>query len=95
MTTYYQVRAHESDTLKDTVFEGSTPSFDLALDHAERWAAQYYGGKETTWSTSDGDGRYLVGRMHENGDREPVTCIITVEEDAGDEQEFPESRRRR
>lgn len=83
MTMYYRVLAHETDTLNDTDFEGSTPSFDDAIDHAERSAVEYYGSKKTTWSTSDGDGRYLVGRMHENGDREPVTCVITVEQEKG------------
>lgn len=87
MTIYYRVQAHESDTLRDTVFEGSTPFFDDAIDHAERWAAEYYGGRETTWSTSDGDGRYLVGRMHESGDREPVTCVITVEQEEVDDDD--------
>lgn len=87
MTIYYRVHAHESDTLKDTVFAGSTPSFDVAIDHAERWAAEYYGGKGTTWTTSDGPGRYLLGRLHEDGTREPVTCVITVEEEEADEDE--------
>lgn len=87
MTIYFRVQAHETDTLIDTVFEGSTPSFDVACDHAERWAAEYYGGTDTTWSTSDGDGQYLVGRMHENGDREPVTCVITVEQEEVDNEE--------
>ena len=87
MTIYYRVRAHETDILNDTVFEGSTYSFDVATDHAERWAEVYYGGKDTTWMTSDGDGRYLVGRMHENGDRASVTCVITVAEEEVDEDE--------
>ena len=80
MTIYYRVRAHETDTLNDTVFEGSRHSFDMAIDHAERWAAQYYGSRETTWTTSDGPGRYLLGRVHQDGRRAPVTCVITVEE---------------
>ena len=84
---YYRVRAHETDTLNDTVFESSTPSFDVALDHAEQWASGYYGGQDATWTTADGDGRYLVGRMHENGDREPVTCVITVEQEEVDEDD--------
>jgi hypothetical protein len=79
MTIYYRVRAHETDTLNDTVFEGAKHSLAMAIDHAERWAAQYYGSKEATWTTSDGPGRYLLGRLKKDGTREPVTCVMTVE----------------
>lgn len=84
---YYRVRAYETDTLNDTVFEGSTPSFDVALDHAERRAAAYYGGDDATWFTTDGLGRDLVGRISQHGSRKPVTCVTTVEEEEIDEEE--------
>ena len=88
MTIYYRIRAHKTDTLNDTIFEGAHHSLDMAVDHAERWAAQYYGSRETTWTTSDGPGWYFLGRVQKNGTREPVTCVMTVEKIEVDDKDL-------
>jgi hypothetical protein len=52
---------------------------DDAATSAQQWASNYYGGEGATWFKPAGAGRYLVGRLYDDGFREPGTCEISVQ----------------
>lgn len=79
-TRAYRVRAHEMDTLTETIGDDYYLTYQAATEHAHWQASAYYGSKKATWFTMESPGRYLVGRVSPQRTREPVTCVITVEE---------------
>jgi hypothetical protein len=77
MATWYRLRARESDTRIERISFLSCA--DDVAKAAELWASDYYGDEGATWIKPTGSGRYLVGRLYNDGFREPGTCVISVE----------------
>lgn len=78
MTTMYRIRATETDTgiTRESV---TIHPYEAAVAIARVWAESYYGEDGATWCTPEGEGAFLVGRLHDDGFREGGTCIISVE----------------
>lgn len=79
MAKTYRVHAYEPATQKSR-FLNPLSIHQSATNDAERWANEYYGNFESTWCKQDGADRILVGRKHADGRRDPMSCVITVEE---------------
>jgi hypothetical protein len=75
MPTWYRLRARESDTHIERVSILSCAGD--AASSPRQWASDYYGDEGATWFQATGAGRYLVGRLYDDGYREPGTWVIS------------------
>ncbi len=87
MIMKFSVRTHELATGNETV-EDAGYTERGAVAYAERLAEEFYGGDDVTWFSKSGPGHsYKVGRIDEDGNHEPTTCVITVEEEEREDDE--------
>ncbi len=84
VTEQYVVRTTDLQTGEETISE-PVWNESAAVDHAERLAAEFYGGDDVTWFDKVG-GSYRVGRILEDGTYSEPLVRITVEEEEVDQE---------